>query len=208
MDRSSGFLWAAIASVAVFLLVGAYLGARLVAADATAASGDSAFQSSGLWDRYVAPDSYCPGKDNLGASIAIEEQVELCLLNYARGIKGVGPLNVSPLLMNSAKLKADDILRCEQFAHDACGVDVRQHFSDVGYFRRGLTTSFGENLAWGGATAGSPRGALLGWLDSPKHRENLFKPEWTDQGIALVYAPSFRGVASSRIWVSHFGHQG
>jgi uncharacterized protein YkwD len=51
-------------------------------------------------------------------------------------------------------------------------------------------------------------GALLGWLDSPEHRANLFKPEWTDQGIALVYVPDFRGVANSRIWVSHFGHQG
>ena len=49
---------------------------------------------------------------------------------------------------------------------------------------------------------------LLGWLDSAEHRANLFKPEWTDQGIALVYVPSFRGVASNRIWVSHFGHQG
>ena len=67
---------------------------------------------------------------------------------------------------------------------------------------------FGENLAWGAVQAGSPRGALLGWLDSPKHRANLFKPEWTEQGIALVYVPSFRGVANSRIWVSHFGHQG
>ena len=51
-------------------------------------------------------------------------------------------------------------------------------------------------------------GALLGWLDSPKHRANLFKPDWTEQGIALVYVERFRGVASSRIWVSHFGPQG
>jgi hypothetical protein len=35
-----------------------------------------------------------------------------------------------------------------------------------------------------------------------------FKPEWRDQGIALAYAGSFRGVESSRIWVSHFGRQG
>ena len=110
--------------------------------------------------------------------------------------------------MNSAKFKADDIVRCNQFAHDACGFDVRQRFADSGYFRSDIKTRFGENLAWGAVQAGSPRGALLGWLDSDEHRANLFKPEWTEQGIALVYVPTFRGVANSRIWVSHFGHQG
>ena len=29
-----------------------------------------------------------------------------------------------------------------------------------------------------------------------------------DQGMALAYVPDFRGVLSSRIWVSHFGRQG
>jgi uncharacterized protein YkwD len=129
-------------------------------------------------------------------------------LNYARGVAGVGPLNISPVLMNSAKFKADDIVRCNQFAHDACGFDVRQRFADSGYFSSDVHSRFGENLAWGSVEAGSPRGALLGWLDSPAHRANLFKPEWTEQGIALVYVPSFRGVQNSRIWVSHFGHQG
>ena len=36
----------------------------------------------------------------------------------------------------------------------------------------------------------------------------MFKSDWTEQGIALVYASNFRGVANSRIWVSHFGRQG
>ncbi len=155
----------------------------------------------------MAPETACPRAD-LRASVRVEEQVGLCLLNYARGVAGVGPLNISPALMNSAKYKADDIVRCNQFAHDACGFDVRQRFADSGYFRSDVRSRFRENLAWGSIEAGSPRGVLLGWLDSAEHRANLFKPEWTDQGIALVYVPSFRGVASSRIWVSHFGHQG
>ncbi|HET9673489.1 MAG TPA: CAP domain-containing protein [Gaiellaceae bacterium] len=208
MDRSSGLLWSAIAAVAAVLLVGAYFGTKLALEAAPAAAGPHRLQSSGKWDRYVAPDSWCPGSDDLGASVVAQERTELCLLNYARGVKGLGPLNIAPALMRSAHMKADDIVRCNQFAHDACGFDVRQRFADSGYFRSDVPSRFGENLAWGGAEAGSPRGALLGWLDSPKHRANLFKPDWTEQGIALVYRPRFRGVASSRIWVSHFGHQG
>jgi uncharacterized protein YkwD len=194
--------------VTVVLLVGAYFGTKLSLKRPEAAQAPSQLQSSGKWSRYVAPETACPRAHDLGPSVRVEEQVELCLLNYARGIAGVGPLNISPALMNSAKYKAGDIVRCNQFAHDACGFDVRQRFADSGYFRSDMQTRFGENLAWGAVQAGSPRGALLGWLDSPEHRANLFKPEWTEQGIALVYVPSFRGVANSRIWVSHFGHPG
>jgi hypothetical protein len=208
VDRSSGLLWSAIAAVAAVLLVGAYFGTKLSLEAQPAAASPNLLQSSGKWDKYVAPDSYCPGKDDLGAPIAVQERTELCLLNYARGVKGLGPLNIAPALMRSAQMKAEDIVRCNQFAHDACGFDVRQRFADSGYFRGEVTTRFGENLAWGGAEAGSARGALLGWLDSPKHRANVFKREWTEQGLALVYVMRFRGVASSRIWVSHFGHQG
>jgi uncharacterized protein YkwD len=209
VERSSSvLLWIAIGIVTTVLLVGAYFGTKLSLQRPEVAQTPSQLQSSGEWSRYVAPETACPRADDLGASVRVEEQVELCLLNYARGVAGVGPLNISPALMNSAKYKVDDIIRCNQFAHDACGFDVRQRFADSGYFRSDIRSRFGENLAWGAVQAGSPRGALLGWLDSPKHRANLFKPEWTEQGIALVYVPSFRGVANSRIWVSHFGHQG
>ena len=209
MERSSSvLLWIAIGIVTTVLLVGAYFGTKLSLQRPELAQTPSPLHSAGKWSRYVAPETSCPRADDLGASVRVEEQVELCLLNYARGVAGVGPLNISLALMNSAKFKADDIVRCNQFAHDACGFDVRQRFADSGYFRTDTQTRFGENLAWGAVQAGSPRGALLGWLDSPKHRANLFKPEWTEQGIALVYVPSFRGVANSRIWVSHFGHQG
>jgi uncharacterized protein YkwD len=85
---------------------------------------------------------------------------------------------------------------------------VRQRFAESGYFDVAADTAYGENLAWGDARAGSPRGALLGWLESREHRENLLEPKWTEQGVALVYVPRFRGVEGSRIWVSHFGRHG
>jgi hypothetical protein len=208
VDRSSGLLWAAIASVAGVLLVGAFYGTKLTVKAAPADAKTPALHASGRYARYVAPADYCAGADDLGASIPVQQQVTLCLVNYARGVEGLGPLNIAPALMRSAELKAADIARCRTFAHDACGLDVRQRFADSGYFRTDAPSHFGENLAWGAAEAGSPRGALLGWLESPEHRANMFKPDWTEQGVALVYAENFRGVADSRIWVSHFGRQG
>jgi uncharacterized protein YkwD len=209
VDRSFALLWAAIASVCAILLVGAYYGTKLtLKAEPTGATQKSFDRDSGRFARYVAPASYCPGADDVGASGPEQEQVQLCLLNYARGVEGLGPLSVSPQLMRSAQLKAADIVRCGEFDHDACGLEVRQRFADSGYFDVAADTAYGENLAWGDAYAGSPRGALLGWLESREHRENLFRPDWTEQGIAFAYAPSFRGVENSRIWVSHFGRHG
>jgi uncharacterized protein YkwD len=207
MERSSGYLWGGIALVAAVLLTGAWLGTRAVAGSQPDAA-EGATTVSAEYARYIAPDSACPGAGDLGASIPVQQQTTMCLVNYARAKDGLAPLNVNSALMKSAELKVQDIVRCADFSHDACGVDVRQRFADSGYFRADVQTAFGENLAWGGAEAGSPRGALLGWLDSPEHRANMFKADWREQGMALAYVPDFRGVASSRIWVSHFGRQG
>ena len=204
---SSAYLWAAIAALTALLFVGAWLGLRSVA-DSVAQAAPTKTAVDERYARYVAPADRCPGADSLTASAPVQQQTTICLLNYARRVEGLPELSTSPLLMRSAELKAAQILRCEQFSHEACGSDVRQSFADSGYFRSDVQVAFGENLAWGGSEAGSPRGALLGWLDSAEHRANLFKAEWREQGLALAYAPSFRGVEDSRIWVSHFGRQG
>jgi uncharacterized protein YkwD len=199
--------------LAALLLLGAWLSMRSIAraADTTPTPGgpaEVAAARAGDDTALMAPSDVCPGADDLAAPVADQARTELCLLNYARRVEGLGALAMSPRLMQSAALKALDIVRCSQFSHDACGLDVRQRFADSGYFAPDLDSRFGENLAWGGADAGSPRGALLGWLDSPAHRANLLRPEWTEQGIALIHVPSFRGVDDTRIWVSHFGRRG
>ena len=113
--------------------------------------------------------------------------MELCLLNYARGVAGVGPLNISPALMSSARLKADDIVRCNQFAHDACGLDVRQRFADSGYFRSDVADALRREPRVGrrpgrkparraarlARLARAPREPLQAGVDGPGHRARL-----------------------------------
>ena len=205
MTKTSGILWAAIAGVAAIFLVGAWLGLSALEPQATQASVRPA---SGKYAAYVAPDSVCPGSRALGAPVADQQATMLCLLNYARTRRGIGQLATSQPLMHSARIKADDIARCGEFSHTACGATVVSAFERASYVSPYESSSYGENLAWGATDAGSPRGALLGWLDSDEHRENLFKADWTEQGIALVYVGEFRGIADSRVWVSHFGRRG
>jgi uncharacterized protein YkwD len=213
VSRTSLALWGVILLVGAVLLLGAWLSLREIARAAdTTPEPLPANSAAGVipdeFTAYVAPARVCPGADDLGAPINAQIETELCLVNYARRVQGVPTLTTSPMLMRSASLKASDIVRCNHFSHEACGADVRRPFADSGYFAPTVDSRFGENLAWGGSEAGSPRGALLGWLDSPEHRANLLRADWAEQGLALVYVPNFRGIEDSRIWVSHFGRRG
>jgi uncharacterized protein YkwD len=125
----------------------------------------------------------------------------ICVLNYARARAALPPLPLSPLLNRPAGLKAADIIRCDQFAHAACGKDPRAVADEVGYPQ----VLWGENLEMSPGPFAAARVAADGWLNSEHHRENLFDPRWTEQGIAEVVVPEFQGQRNVAIWVSEFG---
>ena len=199
-------MWGGIAVVAAVLLVVAYASLDFVGSRVEAQQ--SVRSSSGEFASYVAPEAVCPGGSSLDAPAGDQQTTMLCLLNFARKVHGLGPLATQPALMESARIKAADIARCRDFSHTACGATVLSAFERASYVSPYQDSRYGENLAWGATDAGTPRGALLGWLESQEHRQNLFREDWTEQGISFVYVGDFRGVADSRIWVSHFGHRG
>jgi uncharacterized protein YkwD len=125
----------------------------------------------------------------------------ICVLNYARMRDGLTALPVSPLLQRAARLKALDIIRCQQFSHAACGKDPHAVADEVGY----PNAEWGENIYAGPGAFAAARVAADGWLNSPHHRQNLFRPEWTEQGIAVVVAKRFKRQRNVAIWVSEFG---
>jgi len=128
----------------------------------------------------------------------------VCLLDYARARRGLKPLGIVYPLNRSSTLKALAIVRCADFSHTPCGKPFAATFDAVGYAGP-VSTSYGENIAWGAGAAGSPRVVVSGWLNSPHHRENLFSPGWAEQGIAVLPVPTFLGSRDVEIWVSQFG---
>jgi uncharacterized protein YkwD len=50
----------------------------------------------------------------------------------------------------------------------------------------------------------TPLAAVDGWLNSEQHRENLFRPEWRYQGIALLHTDGLREQHDVGLWVSEF----
>ena len=151
------------------------------------------------WRQYLASEQSCPGGTRTDLPVNVQMQVMLCLIDYARRQRGLSEPTQTTLLSSTALQKANEIVRCQTFAHAPCGGspadDVRAS---------GFEGEFGENLYVAEGPYGAPRVALDGWLNSREHRENLFRPEWRTQGIAVVKLPTFLAYHDAALWVSHF----
>jgi uncharacterized protein YkwD len=160
------------------------------------------YPPSDSWGAFLPRASDCPGSTREPSGPTAESSM-ICVLNYARMRDRLSALPVSAELQRATRLKALDIIRCQDFSHAACGKDPHAVADAVGYPR----VAWGENIYMGAGPFMPARVAADGWLNSPHHRENLFRPEWTEQGIAVIVAKRFKGQRNVAIWVSEFGER-
>ncbi len=153
------------------------------------------------WAAFLPKQELCAQSTNASASTANAQDAMICALNFARMRDGLKALPVSPLLQRSAHLKALDIIRCQDFSHGACGKDPHAVAAEAGY----PNVDWGENIYLGPGPFAAARVGADAWLNSPHHRENLFRTRWTEQGISVVIAKHFKGQDNVAIWVSEFG---
>jgi len=153
----------------------------------------------------LAPRAVCHGQAAPTASLTVQVRAMRCLINWARRHNGRSLLRDQSQLDRSASIRGNDIRRCQDFSHTACGQPFVLAFSVVGYSVG--ASSVGENLAWGQGRRGTAREAMEGWLHSPAHREILFTAGWRDSGVSLVKAPSLFGRRNVSVWVAQFGHR-
>jgi uncharacterized protein YkwD len=113
-------------------------------------------------------------------------------MNSARTSHGLRALRVDYRLERVARAHSVDMLRRQYFAHGS-------------FFAR-LTGSgafgptFGENLAWGPASAGW---VVSAWLASPEHRANLLRPGFRRVGVGAVIG-TFEGQGGTMVVTADF----
>lgn len=194
LDRMNGI---ALPTRPLLLVLAAALGAlALLVIGAPGASAAPA----GRYDHLIAPPKACPGQLNGRASAAVQTRAMRCLIDYARRRHGLRRTAPSAALDRSARLKAADILRCQQFSHTACG-----RRWDHWIPRRTIRMrSWSENIAWGSVSGGlsSPRAIMRSWLYSSTHRVNILAPGSNAKGVGLVRG-RFSGYPAG-VWVQHF----
>lgn len=174
--------------------------AIVVATPAVAAAATAA--PPGGLDALLAPPSVCPHQTEPNARAGIQLKAMRCMTNYARERRGLRPLGDARALDRAGARKAADILRCDEFSHEACGRDFTYWIRRFGYTRGGCWRA-GENIAWGNGPLGSVRAIFRAWLHSPGHRENILGP-YRQLGLGFRVG-TLEGNGGAHVWVQEFG---
>ncbi len=143
--------------------------------------------------------SRCSSQAGLNAPSAVQERAMLCLTNRARRSRGLRELTAERSLSAAARHKSADILRCDEFSHEACGREFTYWIERSGY----RSCASAENIAWGNGTLGGVRAIFRAWMRSPGHRENILGP-YEEIGIGLRVG-SLEGHPGAHVWTQDFG---
>ena len=123
----------------------------------------------------------------------------LCLVNDARRARGLPELAADDGLDRAADHKSADILRCDEFSHEACGREFTYWIERLGF--HGCAAA--ENIAWGGGSLGAVRSIFRLWMHSSGHRANILGP-YEEIGIGLRVG-NLEGNGGAHVWTQDFG---
>lgn len=132
----------------------------------------------------------------VGAEINFLQLIELH--NQERSKFNLPPLRLNAALSNSAQQKALVMLEKDCWSHYCpAGKSPWDFVVSANY----EYIYAGENLAQGFLDSES---AVVAWMNSPSHRENILRAEFEDIGFGIVQG-SFQGIKDNIIIVVHFG---
>lgn len=153
-------------------------------------------------DRLLAPPRACPGQGNASAPPGVQGRAMRCLTNFAREKAGMPAFDDVSALDRSARLKSGDMVRCDDFDHEACGREFTYWMRRTGYLEGGCWRA-AENIAVGTGRYATPRSIFRGWLHSSGHRENILG-HFDDIGVGLRVGTLGKW-SGAHVWTQHFG---
>ena len=116
----------------------------------------------------------------LGAEDHVVAPELLAATNHERTAAGEQPLRLNSQLSDAAQLKAKDMLAHQYWDHTSPqGVPPWKWIDDVGY----RYAYAGENLARNFPTSDA---VVKGWMQSPSHRDNVLKAQYSEVGFAVA----------------------
>lgn len=137
------------------------------------------------------PSVYLPGplvSDNVQKSVLGAETINprdvITYVNEERMKRGARPLRVNETLMKAAQLRADVIMKYQNFSHHDPyeNIQLDTVLPLLSYPFRYAS----ENIGMGDYTA---RAFVNGFMNSPSHKANLLDPTLVETGVALASGP-------------------
>ena len=118
------------------------------------------------------------------AILSTEERDTLDLINEYRRQNGLKDLKPYSDLQSVAKLKAEDIVNNNYFAHNSDTLGTPFEMLQENNIQYKIA---GENLA--GNT--SPLRAVQAWINSPEHRDNILEERFEYTGIYVINSEEY-----------------
>lgn len=111
----------------------------------------------------------------------------LCLVNQKRKSHGLGKLRRDGRLERAAKAHNRVMVRKNCFSHQCGGEkDLFGRLNKSGYLKGKLSRwAYGENIAWGSGSLGTPRKIVDAWMHSPPHRAAILSRSYKEAGIGF-----------------------
>ncbi|MFD5427233.1 CAP domain-containing protein [Streptomyces sp. NPDC127084] len=133
------------------------------------------------------------GKDKaVGKAARFGEQL-VELVNAERATAGCEPLRVNARMQAVAQAHADDMAARDYYEHvDTEGRHADERLRAAGY----PVGMWGENLHRGPE---DPVTAMIGWMNSPTHRDNILDCDYEDFGVGVNLS------GNGPWWVQNFG---
>ena len=112
----------------------------------------------------------------------------LCLVNKQRRSHGRGGLNRNAKLNRAAGRHSRTMANKNCFSHRCSGErGLGGRLKWAGYLTGGLTSwAYGENIAWGRGSQGTPRTVVRRWMNSSGHRANILSGTFKDFGAGFA----------------------
>jgi len=131
----------------------------------------------------------------------------LCLVNMARERHGLGLLNFSPELRQSATIHSLSMVRSGSFSHYGPGSStMTSRAAQFGYLARVSSYRMAENIGAGeGSEYGSPGGVVRMWMHSPPHRANILDSGLRDFGVGVARGDVISGGSSGVTYTLDLG---
>jgi uncharacterized protein YkwD len=142
------------------------------------------------------PTPVVPGiDDNQPSDTSTFADEVIDLVNVERRANGLQELARNQILADVAQAYAKRMADIGFFAHEDAltGSMPWDRAAAAGY----TYVYFGENIAAGQRT---PQEVMTGWMNSPGHRENILRPQFTEIGVGMYSGGSLR-----TYWVQEFG---
>jgi uncharacterized protein YkwD len=123
----------------------------------------------------------------------------LCVVNRKRAASGLDALKVDRRIQRAATRHVRDMERHRYFGHQrAGGPDLAARLHRAGWYGH----AWGETIAYGCGSSGSPRATVRNWMNSPPHRAIILSGTYRHVGVGVT---DWTPCGAGGLWVLDVG---